>query len=111
MTITFVPPSSQDFRVLAAKLDDYYFELVGDIQNRYADVNRPERMTVLAVAYEGGIPVACGAWKRIDEHTAELKRLYVLPKFRRKGVARSLMAALEENAAAAGIRRIKAILE
>ena len=106
MKISFVPASSPDFRMLAAKLDAYYFELVGDIQNRYAEVNRPENMTALAVAYENDTPIACGAWKRIDATTAELKRLYVLPQFRRKGVARSLIASLEADAAAAGIRRM-----
>lgn len=106
MKISFVPASSPDFRMLAAKLDEYYFELVGDIQNRYAEVNRPENMTALAVAYENDTPIACGAWKRIDATTAELKRLYVLPQFRRKGVARSLIASLEADAAAAGIRRM-----
>jgi len=106
MTISFVQPSSPDFRNLAAKLDAYYFELVGDIQNRYAEVNRPEKMTALAVAYEQDIPVACGAWKRIDERTAELKRLYVLTDYRCRGVARKLIGALEENAAAAGIDRM-----
>ena len=106
MRISFVPASSPDFRMLAAKLDEYYFELVGDIQNRYAEVNRPENMTALAVAYENDTPIACGAWKRIDATTAELKRLYVLPQFRRKGVARSLIASLEADAAAAGIRHM-----
>ena len=87
MKISFVPASSPDFRMLAAKLDAYYFELVGDIQNRYAEVNRPENMTALAVVYEAGEPIACGAWKRIDGITAELKRLYVLPEYRRRGAA------------------------
>ena len=106
MTISFVPPSSRDFKMLAAKLDAYYFELVGDIQNRYAEVNRPENMAALAVAYENDTPVACGAWKRIDGTTAELKRLYVLPEYRRRGAASSLIAALEADAAAAGICRM-----
>ena len=106
MTICFVSPSSPDFRMLADKLDAYYFELVGDIQSRYAEPNRPENMTALAVAYEDGTPIACGAWKRLDDATAELKRLYVLPEFRRKGVARGMIAVLEENAASAGIRHM-----
>ena len=106
MTICFVSLSSPDFRMLADKLDAYYFELVGDIQSRYAEPNRPENMTALAVAYEDGTPIACGAWKRLDDATAELKRLYVLPEFRRKGVARGMIAVLEENAASAGIRHM-----
>jgi GNAT superfamily N-acetyltransferase len=103
MKIVFVPASSQDFRDLAAKLDAYYFTLVGEIQNRYAEPNRPENMTALAVAYDADTPIACGAWKRLDEETAELKRLYVLPEYRRKGVASGLIEVLEAHAAAAGI--------
>ena len=92
--------------MLAAELDAYYFQLVGDIQNRYAEPNRPENMTALAVAYYEDAPIACGAWKRLDAATAELKRLYVLPRFRRRGVAKRLIAALEADAAKAGIRRM-----
>ena len=106
MKITFVSVDSRDFKALAERLDAYYFSLVGDIQNRYAETNRPENMTALAVAYEEGTPIACGAWKRIDGATAELKRLYVLPEYRRRGAASSLIAALEADAAAAGIRRM-----
>lgn len=106
LKITFVSVDSRDFKALAERLDAYYFSLVGDIQNRYAETNRPENMTALAVAYEEGTPIACGAWKHIDETTAELKRLFVLPEFRRKGVARRMIAVLEGNAAAAGIRRM-----
>lgn len=106
MIIRFVTPDSGDFRLLAAKLDEYYFELVGDIQHRYADVNRPENMNALAVVYENDQPIACGAWKAIDGHTAELKRIYVLPTHRRKGAATMLIRALEANAAQAGYRNM-----
>lgn len=106
MQIVFVSAASRDFRDLAEKLDAYYFSLVGEIQNRYAEPNRPENMTALAVVYEGETPIACGAWKRIDEDTAELKRLYVLPEYRRKGAASGLIEVLEAHAAAAGISRM-----
>lgn len=104
MRIEFVTADSRDFRMLAEKLDAYYFELVGDIQLRYAEPNRPENMTALAVAYMDGIPAGCGAWKRMEGTDAELKRLYVLPEYRRCGVARSLIGALERDAVAKGIR-------
>lgn len=106
MRVQFVSPDSRDFRALAAALDAYYFELVGDIQNRYAETNRPENMTALAVVYDGEQAVACGAWKRLAEDLAELKRLYVAPAYRRQGVARMLMAALETDARENGIARM-----
>lgn len=102
MQIDFVRPDSSDFRALAAELDAYYFSLVGDIQHRYAHVNRPENMNGLAVVYENGVPIACGAWKWVDAETAEIKRIYVRPEFRRRHVASRLILALEDHAAAAG---------
>ena len=104
--IAFVTPDSEDFRRLAAELDAYYFTLVGDIQLRYAEPNRPENMTALAVAYDGSQAVACGAWKRLSDGGAELKRLYVRPGFRRRGIARAMIAALEADAARQGIENM-----
>lgn len=88
--------------MLAGLLDAYYFELVGDVQLRYADANRPENFLCLMVAYEDGAPVACGCWKAVDGQTAEIKRIYVLPEYRRRGIASALIPALEANAAATG---------
>lgn len=105
MDIRFVSASSAAFRALAAELDAYYFTLVGDVQNRYAEPNRPENMDALLVAYVGETAAGCGAWKRRDEHTAEMKRIYVRPEFRRRGVATALLQTLEDHAAFCGYNR------
>lgn len=107
--IQYVTPESRDFRTLAAALDAYYFTLVGDLQLQYAEPNRPENMNALVVAYAGAAPVACGAWKAVDAETAEIKRIYVCPEYRRRGAARAVISALEESVAASG--RKKLILE
>lgn len=106
MEIRFVTADSTDFRELAAQLDAYYFTLVGDIQLKYAEPNRPENMNALAVAYEGETPIACGAWKAVDADTAEIKRIFVSPKHRRCGVATALIRALEEDAVRCGRRKL-----
>jgi GNAT superfamily N-acetyltransferase len=54
------------------------------------------------VAEVDGIPAGCGAWRALPAGSAEIKRVYVEPAFRRRGVARLVVAALEEAAAAAG---------
>ena len=106
MELRFVDPQNQDFRMLTQKLDAYYYELVGDVHLRYADLNRPENFACRAVVYEGETPIACGCWKVVDDTTAELKRMYVLPEHRRKGAARMIIRAMEENVAATGRRRM-----
>ena len=105
MEIRFVAPDSRDFRALAAELDAYYISLVGDVQNRYAGVNRPENMNALAVVYGENGPMAIGAWKQVDEKTAEIKRIYVRPEYRRQRIASALIGALEDNALASGFRQ------
>ena len=53
---------------------------------------------------DGGdeVPVGCGGIRRIDDERGELKRMYVAPEARGRGVARQLLERLEEEAAALG---------
>lgn len=65
------------------------------------------------VGYLDGRPAASGGWRLITEDrarferpTAEVKRLYVDPAFRRRGLATELLFALEDEAAAHGVERL-----
>ncbi len=58
------------------------------------------------IAYREGTPVGCGALRLLDGKTAELKRMYVSPTARRRGVGRRLLAALEVEARALGVQRL-----
>jgi putative acetyltransferase len=51
----------------------------------------------LAVVMRGRV-VACGGLQSIDAATGEVKRMYVRPAYRGRGIARQLLAALEELA-------------
>ncbi len=66
---------------------------------------------VFLVAYLDGEPVGCGAWRTNaeDPGAAEIKRMYVRPTARNRGVARALLRAVEEHARSAG--RTRAVLE
>lgn len=52
-----------------------------------------------------GEPVAGGAYRRLDARTAELKRIWTHSAHRRRGLARKVLAALEQDAAARGYVR------
>lgn len=105
MEVKIVAPENQDFAMLAQKLDEYYFELVGDVHLRYAEFNKPQNMNAICVVYENDEAIACGAWKKIDDETAEIKRIYVLPQHRRKGCASMIVKAMEADAAKTGRKR------
>ena len=54
-----------------------------------------------------GEAVACGGVKRLDDRTGEIKRLYVVPDYRGRGVARELLASLESAARSFGWERVR----
>ena len=62
---------------------------------------------VFFVAYVDDEPAGCGGIKRLSDEAAELKRLYVAPAVRNQGVARALIAGLEDAAREAGYRVLR----
>lgn len=50
------------------------------------------------VAYQDGVPVGCAGWRRVDERTAQVHRVFVRPQARGCGLARRLMAEVETRA-------------
>lgn len=71
---------------------------------------------VFLIAYLDGRPVATGGWRAMDaspeghrDGDAEIKRMYVVPEARGRGLARRVLAALEADAVAAG--RTRMVLE
>lgn len=61
---------------------------------------------LLAVVVEedddAATPIACGALRALDAEAVELKRMYVLPERRGQGLARLVLARLEDEARAHG---------
>ena len=58
------------------------------------------------VAWLDGKPVGCGAMRRLDPVTAELKRMYVANTARGQGIARTVLETLESEARRLGVRRL-----
>jgi putative acetyltransferase len=58
------------------------------------------------VAYIDGNPIGCGAVRRIEPHVVEIKRMYVDPSVRGRGVGRQILDALEAQARQLGARRL-----
>ena len=58
------------------------------------------------VAYADGKPLGCGAIRRLDADTAEIKRIYVTPAARGRGVGRAILIALEAESRRLGVRQI-----
>ncbi|MEV8591260.1 GNAT family N-acetyltransferase [Streptomyces sp. NPDC051180] len=88
----------------------------GDVTPLHAGMFRPPHGLYLLAYDEDGTPVATGGWRTQDTNPegysdgdAELKRMYVVPEARGTGLARRILAALEDDARAAG--RTRMVLE
>jgi putative acetyltransferase len=103
------PFDSRDAQRLIAALDAGLAELYPPEQrfgpNLKAQHLESGRGTFL-VARDDGRAVGCGAIRLLDATTAEVKRMYVEPDERGRGVARAVLASLEAAARQLGARRL-----
>jgi len=90
---------NKDFIVLVRALDADLAERDGADHSFYSQFNKIAKIKFVVVAYENETPVACGAIKEYDADTMEVKRMYVIPAYRGKGIARQVLTALENWAA------------
>lgn len=102
---------------LTERVQQEYVQRYGDPDDTpmsAADFDPPAG--VFLIVHLDGEPVATGAWRAKDaspeghrDGDAEIKRMYVVPEARRRGLARLVLAELEKSAAAAG--RARMVLE
>jgi GNAT superfamily N-acetyltransferase len=59
------------------------------------------------VGFVDGVPACGGGIKALGDGNAELKRMYVAPPFRGRGLARALLRALESTARDLGYRAVR----
>jgi GNAT superfamily N-acetyltransferase len=95
-----VPLADPDFARLAdamgKEIDEMYtYRRLGSIGGV---AKFSEDVEVALIGYADGAGVACGAVRRFDPKTAEIKRMYVEPTHRGRGAARALLTALEDAA-------------
>ncbi len=84
-----------DFQPLVKELDKDLAIRDGDEHAFYAQYNKIDTIKHVVVAYENNVAVGCGAIKAFDENSMEVKRMYVPPEARGKGIASIVLAELE----------------
>jgi GNAT superfamily N-acetyltransferase len=101
-----VPSDTSPATDLVAAMVDEVSELYGRIDVPDAPSATPADFApprgAFVVIYEDGEPVAGGGVKRLDDEACEIKRMYVVPEARGRGVARELLEALEDEARTLG---------
>lgn len=94
-----VTPENEDLAGLINKLDQYLFERYPVEEVHVIDFEDPLVNDIsFVVAYYAGQAVGCGAIRPLDKEYTEVKRFYVDPQYRQKGVAAAILAYLEDKA-------------
>jgi GNAT superfamily N-acetyltransferase len=109
LTIVSAPIAGADAQAMIARLNAELTERYPNPAHRHFGLTE-EQVTggsgVFLVAALDGEPVGCGALRRLDDGTGELKRMFVAPEARRLGVGRGILDELEQRARALGLRRL-----
>ena len=104
MTFERTTSENPDFRKLVILLDRYLSERDGDDHAFYDQYNKIDLIKHVVVCYENGTTIGCGAFKPYDEETVEIKRMFVDPAYRCRGVATAVLNKLEDWAAECGYK-------
>jgi len=68
----------------------------GDEHDFYNQFNGLEKIKHVILVHDSNILVGCGAIKHHDKNSVEIKRMFVIDKYRGKGIASKILKSLEK---------------
>ena len=98
-----------DFNKLIIELDAYLKVTDGADHEFYNQFNGLDNIKNVVIAYQDNQAIGCGAFKKLDNETIEIKRMYVKFAHRGSGTAQGILNSLELWASEKGFK--KCILE
>ncbi len=98
-----------DFNKLIIELDAYLKVTDGENHEFYNQFNGLDNIKNVVIAYQDNQAIGCGAFKKLDDETIEIKRMYVNFAHRGSGTAQAILNSLELWASEKGFK--KCILE
>lgn len=105
--LTFKRTTSEnpDFQYLITLLDADIHSKNYAQQGTFDKMNVVENNQTVIVVYDENKAVACGCFKRYDDKTIEIKRMFVSPEYRGKRIAGMILNELEAWAKEFGFSR------
>jgi GNAT superfamily N-acetyltransferase len=108
LEIKTVSPEDRDLRALIDHLDRELLQLYPAQGIFGVDFSDPKvREMTFCVAYMNGVPAGCGGLRPLEGGAAEIKRMYVEPEYRGRGVASAILRFIEGKAKERGFSLLK----
>src|SRR5687768_16281167 len=95
LTIKRTTSADPDFINLVKLLDADLAIRDGADHSFYSQFNKIDKIKHVIIAYDEGVPVACGAIKEYSPQVMEVKRMFTAPDHRGKGAALQILNELE----------------
>jgi putative acetyltransferase len=105
ISISRVTSENADFVALVKLLDADLAIRDGEDHSFYSQFNKIDKIRHVVLAYDNGKAIGCGAIKKFDPTAMEIKRMYILPEYRKRGIASSILSELERWARELSYRR------
>lgn len=105
LTLLRANSSHPDFIALVRQLDADLALRDGNEHAFYAQFNTIATIKHVVVGYLNESAVACGAIKEFDKGAMEVKRMFVIPEVRNRGLAAQVLSELETWASSLGYAR------
>ena len=95
MKIIRTDAKNPDFTRLISELDAYLKVTDGEDHEFYNQFNGLDNVNNVVMVYQDKQAIGCGAFKKFDDETAEIKRMYVKINHRGYGIAQAILNSLE----------------
>jgi putative acetyltransferase len=104
ITLQRTNASHPDFQALIVDLDKELWERYPLIQQNFAPFNKIDYQARVVVVYEDNIVTGCGCFRPMkkEAQTVEVKRMYVVPHARSKGIGKLILKELQKWAVEEG---------
>lgn len=95
-TIKRTTTSDADFNLLVGRLDHELWVELEEDQSTYDQYNKVPDIPTAIIIYDKKTPIAIGCYKKHNESTVEIKRMYVDKAYRGKGISKLVLYELEQ---------------
>ena len=102
VTIKRTNNDDKDFAPLVKELDKDLRSRYGAEQDEYDQYNKIENLDTVVIAYNDDKAVGCGCFKKFDNESVEIKRMFVSPDQRSNGIGAAILDELSKWAGEQG---------
>ncbi len=95
MNISSMRVTDESVLKLFSEHDDFMIDFLGEDKVYYTRYNENENIEKVWVVFSDNLPVGCIAYRKKEEGTGEVKRLYIKKEYRGKGISKELLKTLE----------------